>query len=125
MKIYIGHASSFDYHNDLYAPIKESNLSDQYDFVFPHELNAQGQYSRDIIMSCSGMIAEVSHASTGLGIELTWAQNVNIPIFCVAKSGSKPSSALNQIGADISLYEDTTELLNNLRAFLMTLKVSQ
>jgi hypothetical protein len=119
MKIYVGHASSFDYQNDLYAPIKKVDFYGQFEFIFPHEFNPHGQYSKDLILNCDRMIAEVSFPSTGLGIEVAWALSAKVPIFCIAKQGSNPSTSISQLNIDIFWYSDEFSLINNIKANLL------
>ena len=49
MKIYIAHSQSFDFKTELYIPIKNSPLSKEYSFVFPHELMDERFNSKDFL----------------------------------------------------------------------------
>ena len=95
MRIYVGHASSFDYLNELYLPLKKSLLWQQREFILPHEFSKEPCDSKKIICQCDLMLAEVSYPSTGLGIELGWANSNNIPILGIYKTGCKISSSLH------------------------------
>ena len=103
MKIYIIHATSFEFSTELYQPIKASTLFSEHEFVFPHE--AKEANSKRTIQGCDLVIAEVSHPSTGSGIELGWANVFDIPILCLHKSEKKPSSSLRQVTEHILCYE--------------------
>ena len=92
MKIYIAHSTKYNFKEDLYAPIRNSELNSNYDFILPHE-NSDGQFnSKDLFETgCDLLIAEVSLPSIGMGIELGWANMKNIPIICFYKKGSQVS----------------------------------
>lgn len=120
MKVYVGHASSFNYVEALYQPLKNSDLWHDYQFILPHETSERPALSKEIIEHCDAFIAEVTYPSTGLGIELGWASAVNRPIFCFAQDGSKPSSSLGFICSGIAWYADQHALINNLREWLQT-----
>lgn len=118
MKIYVAHSSSFDFVNDLYAPIKKSKLMSDHLFIFPHEKPGVFVNSKDIIKSCDLVIAEVSYPSTGLGIELGWSNLLNVPILLIYKAGKTPTRALrvlNSVTFSYSNHEDLVEkILNHL-----------
>ena len=77
MKIYIGHSREYNYLEDLYTPIKTSLLFNNHEIILPHD--KRNLISKDIIKKCNLFIAEVSFPSTGLGIELGWANFLILP----------------------------------------------
>lgn len=64
------------------------------------------------------LIEEVSHPSTGLGIELGWANITNVPIYCLHKTNSKYSSSLNTITDKFYKYSNTEELKEIIRKII-------
>ncbi len=118
MKIYLSHASNYDYTNELYIPIKTSGLVDTYNFVLPHDSDDTGENTKDIIMSSDLVIAEVSFPSTGQGIELGWANDNHVPVVCIYKSGAKISGALRFITDNFVVYADTDDMIVQLTAWL-------
>jgi hypothetical protein len=98
MKIYIGHSSSFNYQDNLYNPLRNSDLNEKHAIVLPHEDSEEPFNSKDYLKNrCDVFVAEVSEASTGLGIELGWADQYEIPILCIHRESSKPSSSISQV----------------------------
>jgi hypothetical protein len=98
MKIYIGHSSSFNYQDNLYNPLRNSDLNEKHAIVLPHEDSEEPFNSKDYLKNrCDVFVAEVSEASTGLGIELGWADQYEIPILCIHRASSKPSSSISQV----------------------------
>lgn len=113
MKIYIAHSSHFDYQKHLYAPLQASELSKEHTLVFPHE-NATVSNSKAEIVSSTILIAEVSHPSTGMGIELGWADDAKIPIVCIYSEGSKPSTSLKAISAIFIQYSGAKDMIDKI-----------
>ncbi len=74
MKIYCAHSSAFDYQHDWYDILRASPLMSEYQLIFPHEREEIQKNSYPTLQTVDCVIAEVSHASLGLGIELGWAQ---------------------------------------------------
>lgn len=91
MKIYICHSSLFDYNTDLYVPLRQSDLNQVHEFVLPHESSDQQFSSKKLFhQGCDLVIAEISYPSTGMGIELGWADELGIPIYAVYRAKMKP-----------------------------------
>lgn len=120
MKIYLSHSSNFDYVNDLYQPLKSSSLVHEHQITFPHDKSTIGSHSKDLIAHADLVLAEVSHPSTGQGIELGWADDSSTPILCIYKAGSKISNSLRFITNDFAEYKDQDDMLGKLSAWLAT-----
>lgn len=119
VKIYVGHASSFDFHEKLYRPLRDSELDEKHEIVLPHEESEELFDSRTFFEEdCDLFIAEVSRASTGLGIELGWADEYDVPIICVHREDSNPSDSIEAVTEDIVEYEDSKSLIELLEAML-------
>lgn len=124
MKIYIGHSKELNFQEELYLPIRESELNSEYEIVFPHEIyqKANDFYTKDIIKTCDAMVAEVSFPATGLGIELGWANSFERPIICIYRKGSKISSSLKVVCNNFIEYTDKVNLIKKLGSALSTLR---
>lgn len=120
MKIYVGHSTNFDYKNELYKPILESNLVNKYEFVFPH-LNKNFN-SKEIIEQSDLFIAEVSYPTLGLGIEIGRAEMNNKKILCIYKEGAKISSSLKYVNVDLLSYENEIDLVNKISNYIENIK---
>jgi hypothetical protein len=103
MKIYVGHSRKFNFKEELYEPLKKLD----HDFTFPHKNSDEPFNSNEFLKTCDLMIAEVSFPSTGLGIEIGWADLLNIPIIFIHKKGSKISGSLKVMKGKFIEY--TTE----------------
>lgn len=114
MKMYVCHASSFDFATELYAPLKTIA---GHEFILPHE-SIVDMHSKDVIASCDLVIAEVSHPSTGMGIELGWADAAGIPIACVHKKDAKPSDAVRHVARETVAYDGPDGLVQAIEAIV-------
>lgn len=113
MNIYVAHSSKLDFEDGLYSPIRNSALDQEHTFVLPHEHSDEPFNSKEYLQDhCDLVIAEVSHASTGTGIELGWADMYEVPIICIHKADSEPSSSLQVVSDSIRSYQDTEDLIN-------------
>ena len=114
MNAYVGHSNSFDFQADLYHPLKTIS---GHIFYFPHEQGSKIQFnSKELFQSkkCDLFLAEVSYPSTGLGIEVGWANNAEIPIVCIFKTGSKISNSLKMVCQKFIEYQDSQDLIQKL-----------
>jgi hypothetical protein len=118
MNIYVGHSTDFDFQNELYAPIRQSKLNEQYQFKLPHEKSNKLFDSKNYLKECGLFIAEVTKKSTGLGIEMGWADLLNVPIVCIYKKGEKISKSLQVLTNVFIQYESNEELIKELEKYL-------
>lgn len=112
MKIYIGHSRAFDYENELYKCIRENEFLKKYNILLPHEDGKNESNSREFYKDIDIFIAEVSYKATGLGIELGWAYDSEVPIYCIYKKGLKISSSLKSVTDKFYEYENNEMLVN-------------
>ncbi len=122
--IYIGHSRGpFDYLNELYRPIRESLLGNDFEIVFPHEEGVPDFSSKKLFQKgCDLFIAEVSFPSTGLGIEIGIANMLGVPIACIHKSDAGVSSSLRRITNQFIAYKTPEDLLRELAKLTDQLK---
>lgn len=121
MKIFVAHSSSFDFQKHLYAPVRASSMYKEHTIVLPMEADPVGDTHAEILSS-SIVIAEVSRASTGMGIELGWADAANIPIICIYITGSKPSDALKSISTVFVQYQGPKDMIEKIQTALTAVR---
>lgn len=123
MKIYIGHSQEFNFKEELYLPIRESQLNSEHEILLPHEIHQEGNdfITKDIIKTCDVMVAEVSFPATGLGIEIGWANAFERPIICIHRKGSKISSSLKVVCKNFIEYTNKKDWIEKLDSALSTL----
>lgn len=122
MKIYISHASKYDYKSKLYNPIKQSNLMKENTLFFPHDGSDKVVNTKKIIANYDLVLAEVSLPATGQGIELGWADDAKTPIVCLYEKGRAISSSLKFITKDFIEYEDTTDMIKQINEYVENIK---
>lgn len=119
MNIYISHCGGdYDYENELYKPIKESDLSRTHQFFLPHEPQNADTDAVTELKHTDILVAEASYPSTGQGIELAQAKAAGVPIVCFYKAGTKTSSSLRFVTDKIIEYTDMPDLFVKLQAEL-------
>ncbi|MBU1929965.1 nucleoside 2-deoxyribosyltransferase [Candidatus Micrarchaeota archaeon] len=118
MKIYLGHSRELDFETELYDPLRHSRLSREHKFVFPYEEKKEPVDSKEVIKSCDLLLAEVSFPSTGLGIEIGWANYIGIPIIAVYKKGARVSRSLKLVAKEMIEYSDSKELVEKIQSRL-------
>ena len=117
MKIFVAHSSAFDFRAKLYEPIRASDLNAQHTFYLPQETGDE-EVTRELIKSCDLVLAEVSLPSTGMGIELGWADSFGIPILCMHEVGTTYSGSLEYVTKNIVTYASADELIAHIRRFV-------
>ncbi len=119
MNIYVAHSRSFDFKKELYEPIRRSHLNNEHTFVLPYEISDEPFDSKDYLKNKADLlIAEVSRPSTGLGIELGWAEVYKIPIVCIYKKGLKISNSLRTVSENFVEYSNSRELISGIERAL-------
>ena len=118
MKVYVAHSTSYDFRGELYDPIKCSELFKEHEIIFPHDDPNMMFFSRDLLKQIDLIVAECSYPSTGLGIELGWAFDDNIPIYCIYKKGFGISSSIKMITDNIFEYDNANEMVNVLTSIV-------
>jgi len=117
--IYIIHSRDFDFKNELYNPIRKSQLNKQYNFVLPHEKSDELFDSKELFKSgCDIVIVESSYLKIGVGIEAGWADSYNIPIIAIYKKGFKISSSMKFISKAVIEYNSSDDMISKLRKVL-------
>lgn len=117
MKIYIGHSRGFDYEQELYLPLRNSDKLAQYNIILPHENNNSGANPREFYNNIDLFIAEVSYPATGLGIELGWASDAKVPIVAISQAQAQVSGSIKAVTSEFHTYKDDhelTELIQNI-----------
>jgi len=118
MKIYFGHSKNLDFKNELYRPIRESELNSMHEIIFPHEKSELPTNSKEFLKTCDLMIAEASFPATGLGIELGWADASKIPILVVYKNEAKVSSSAKLLTNNFIEYVNSEDLVKKIEEYI-------
>jgi len=120
MKIYLAHATSFDYKKELYEPLRKSKLNKMYEIIMPHENTTELFNSKDFFKSDikNIIIAEISYPKIGLGIELGWANAFGNKIICIYKKDAKLSNSVKVVTKNIIAYENAEDLIDKLNETL-------
>ncbi|MCU7667868.1 hypothetical protein [Bacillus thuringiensis] len=116
--IYVGHPNSINYLEELYPAIRKTDFFKTNNVVFPHEKSKALFNSKDFLKTCSLMIAEGSEHATGLGIELGWADMLEVPILCIYQKGKKIARSYHAVSKHFIEYENGEDLVQKLNAYI-------
>ena len=119
MKIYFAHATSGDYKNDFYAPLRKDGTLRQHELILPHEDLEHKNNSREFYDKLDVMIAEVSDPSTGVGIELGWAYDAGVPIYAFCREGTKISEAVYAVTENVIKYTDSDDFVKKVNEVII------
>ncbi len=115
MEIYVGHSADFDCRGKLYRPIRESHLNNEHNIILPHESSQKPFDSKEYFKNkCGLFVADVSLPSTGLGIELAWADDYGVHVFCVYEKGANVGGSVRSVCQDFLEYSDSAELISGI-----------
>ncbi len=110
MKVHVVHSTSYDFKNELYSPLRGSELNVNHEVFLPHE-SEEFIKTKELIKDADVIVAEVSFSSTSIGIELGWADSYNKLIICMHKQDVIPSSSLKAVSHEFISYATTEELI--------------
>lgn len=126
MIIYVTHSRNYDYKTELYLPLKNSSSLHTHELILPHDISDKSYDSKSLFSKkeCDLVIAEVSYPSTSQGIELGWADMMEIPIICVIKHGNTYSQSLKVVTHHFIVYADSKELVSRLADFINSFPIA-
>ncbi|MEI8143426.1 MAG: hypothetical protein WCG48_02330 [Candidatus Berkelbacteria bacterium] len=116
MRIYVTHKRDSNYINELYRPLKDSNIGRDNQLILPHDESQESYSSRDLFLNkkVDLVLAEVSNPATGQGIELGWADVAGLPIICFSKKDAKIANSLKSITDKFIVYTDSIDMIEKL-----------
>ncbi len=114
MKLYFAHSSEINY-KEIYSAL-EGSFGKDHELILPHKSKAVN--SKDTITSCDLFIAECSLPSTGMGVEIGWANAADVPVVFVYKKGIKISSSLKFVSKEFIEYTTLSDLVEKLEKYL-------
>ena len=127
--IYFAHPRKGNFVLEFYNPLKILELGEAklFNFVLPHLESQEPFEAKNFFQSkkCMAVIAEVSQPATGLGIELGWADLLNIPIYCIYKESTQSSGSLRVVTSNFYSYKDESEFLEKIKLIIHDLSKFQ
>lgn len=114
MKIYLVHSSKSNFREELYQPLKHSELNKLHTIVYLYDETDNPGSTKELIRGCDLIIAEVSNNSIACGIEIGWANAFGKKIIFIHKSEIQPSRFLPIISENIISYSNSIELIDKL-----------
>ena len=96
MRIFICHSTVSNYKQELYAPLKNSELAKKHELIFPYDPHGT-ESIKDIIRDCDLVLAEVSNPTFEQGLQLGWASASYVSTVCFYKTGTQVSPFLKDV----------------------------
>src|SRR5688572_24909106 len=114
---FISHASGGLKHTPTFFTAVQQFATEQPDIelVLPHELTEEIHKTKADIESADLVIAEVSVASTGSGIELGWANAAGKEIVVFHQTADDPSPAIQFVAREFHAYITAEHVVAALR----------
>lgn len=113
MKVFVAHASSFNFKDKLYVPLRASVLNAEHDILLPQEKEIE-EITREHIKHCDVLVADVSAPSLGAGIEMGWADAFGVPVIAMAEKGSHVSFSIDNVVSERFEYESPEDMVAKL-----------
>ena len=111
-KVYVSHSRDFYFRKELYKPLREIK---GYELILPHEHSDELFSSKDFFRDgCDVLVVEASYKSTGMGIELGWADAFDVPIIILYKKGCKLASSVRAMSDRVIEYDSLEEMVGKL-----------
>ena len=118
MKIYLVHSSKYNFREELYKPLQNSDLNKKHEIIYLYDRTDEPGSTKDLIKSCDLVVAEVSANSIACGIEIGWADSLDIPIIFIHKSDIEPSKFLPLLSTNIISYVGSEDLVDSLKKMI-------
>ncbi len=111
--IFVAHASAFDFQHELYLPLQHT--FSMHELILPHVDKTEPVNTNAAIRRSDLVLAEVTFPSTGVGIELGWANMLDKPIIALCRHDAKLSSSLTLIVGQVIHYRDARDMISQLQ----------
>lgn len=121
LRIRVGHSTGYDYQAQLYDVVRGVALPPDVTISLPHEKGAAGDCTKTFFAEgCDLFIAEVSAASTGLGMEIAYADMHNVPVACIYREGIEPSASVKMVTPLFLRYDSPEQLARHIESLVTT-----
>ena len=119
IKVYIMHSDKINYKEDLYRPLLEKGLMNDYFLILPMSNNFIGQFAKDLINDCDIVICNLTNSNIFLNQEIKWAKSMNKDIYYYIKKDDKKLSKFKDY--QYNIYSTTEEFVNLVDTLLKSL----
>lgn len=92
LNIYFIHSSKLDYNNLIYKKVLSSSVCLSHDLVLPLSKENRSKYFKDLINNADIIIAEISHPTLGLFLELKYLSKVDKPKLFLSLDNTIPNN---------------------------------
>lgn len=118
LDIYVTHSNKIDYKRRLYTPLLESKIGKENNLILPHSKEYENVDTKNILINCDLLVAEITVPGTGIGIEIGRAESNNVSIVCLLKKGEKQNNSVRRMGIRVLEYLDEKDMIFKLNKYI-------
>ena len=119
IKVYIMHSEKIDYKEEIYKPLLNIGLMDDYFLILPMSEKFKSTYIKELINDSDIVICDLTKFNFLSNFELKTAQKLNKVIYYFKNNNDKSRNKYKDINID--MYQDKEELSNKVKDLLDSL----
>lgn len=119
VKVYIMHSEKVNYKEDLYKPLLEKGLMEEYFLILPMTQRYMSEYIKELINDSDIVICDLTNFNFLANIELKTARKLEKDIRYFIRSDDKNRKKYKDI--EINVYETKEELVDSIENILKTI----
>lgn len=119
LKVYIMHSEKVDYKNEVYKPLLELGLMNDYFLILPLSNSFKGKYIRELLNDSDVVVCDLTKFNFFSNVELNMAKKLNKNICYFINKSDKNIKKYNSLNPYI--YENKEDFSNKVKAFLDSL----
>ena len=119
LKIYIMHSEKIDYKNEIYKPLLELGLMNDYFLILPLSEKYKSTYIKQLLIDSDVVICDLTNFNFLSNIELKTAKKLNKKIYYLINSNDKNIKKYNN--TELITYIDKDDFSNKVKNILDSL----
>ena len=116
LNIYIMHSEKIDYKNEIYKPLLELGLMNDYYLILPLSEKYKSTYIKELLIDSDVVICDLTNANMLFNIELKTARKLDKKIYYLIKDSDKNINKYKDI--EVIKYCDKEDYSNKVKNIL-------
>ena len=116
LNIYIMHSEKIDYKNEIYKPLLELGLMNDYYLILPLSEKYKSTYIKELLIDSDVVICDLTNANMLFNIELKTARKLDKKIYYLIKDSDKNINKYKDL--EIIKYSDKEDYSNKVKNIL-------
>ena len=117
IKVYIMHSEKINYKEEIYKPLLEKGLMEDYFLILPLTEKYKSSYIKELLIDSDIVICDLTNFNFFANLELKTAKKLNKQIHYFINSSDKSVRKYK----DINVYQDKEEFSNLIKSLLDSL----